>query len=427
MSGQETGPANEQCPIADDFDPFDGMPHAFFELARKEYPVFYHPGIGAYVLTKYEDCRRLLGDRSGLVSASAALMQHLNVEPSPRAMQILAESGFNITPSMADEDGDDHKLHRASVQPAFTPSRIGSLAGFIRRQMVHRLERIVDAGRADIVNDIIYEVPALVILHMMGVPEDQMGMVKNFRGPWAVFVWGDPDEQVQIDTATMMGEFGKWARGIVVDRLANPGDDAVSEMIANLKGKGAFERDRLIVDSMTLNMPMAGHETTVNTMAYGIVHLLQNRDQWEDLVANPSLVPNAAEEILRYSTGVPTWRQRATADLTFQGITIPKDSVVYAAINSANRDEDVFGSDAEQFNIRRANANKHITFGTGPHTCMGNHLAKLEICIMLEELVRYLPHMEIVVDQDFVFSPNTSQRGPERVDITWDVRGNPIR
>jgi len=414
------------CPVAHDFDPFEGMPHAFFAKARRETPVFYQEDIRGYVLTRYDDCRRLLGDRGGDVSANAALMSHLNVAPIPEAMRILEESKFDLAPSVVDEDGAEHKLHRGVAQPPFTIGRIKPLADFVRRQVTERLDRVARDGAADMVDAMIYEVPATVILHMMGVPDDEMGNLKGFRGPWAIFIWGDPDERVQIETATMMSGFGEWARGIAADRLANPGDDIISETIANLRAKSALESSRAWLNSYTLNIVMAGHETTANTAAYGLVHLLQHRDQWQALVDDSGLIPNAAEEILRYSTGVPTWRQRAMTDLEFSGVTIPAGSVVYAALNSANRDEEVFGADAEQLNVRRESAKRHLAFGTGAHTCMGNHLAKLEICIMLEELTRRLPHLELVGDQEFEFSPNTSQRGPEQVHVRWDPSRNPL-
>jgi hypothetical protein len=311
------------------------------------------------------------------------------------------------------------------TQTPFMANKVQNLDEFIRRQVSARLDAIITRGSADIVAEMIYEVPATVILHMYGVPEDQMGFVKDFRGPWGVFIWGNPDEHQQLETARMMGNFGAWARGIVEQRLTNPGDDMISATIESLREKGLLDQSRAWLHSYTLNFVMAGHETTANTAAYGLVHLLQNRDQWQLLCDDPSLIPNAAEEVLRYSTGVPTWRQRAMVDLEFSGVRIPAGSVVYAALNSANRDEDIFGPDSEQMNVRRTNAKRHITFGTGVHTCMGNHLAKLEICIMLEELTKRLPHMRLKADQQFGFSPNTSQRGPEEVHIEWDPAHNP--
>lgn len=426
VTSRDGGSEARGCPVAHDFDPFEGMPHAFFERARRERPVFFQEDIHGYVLTRYADCRELLSNRSGNVSANAALMFHLNVEPMPEALRILEESRFDVAPSVVDEDGEEHRLHRSISQSPFMANRVRKLEGYIRRQVTERLDEIVDLGAADMVEAMIYEVPATVILHMYGVPDEQMGMVKGFRGPWAIFIWGNPDQEVQLRTARMMAEFGKWARGIVDARLAEPGDDIISETIGLLREKGILEQNRAWLNSYTLNFVMAGHETTTNTAAYGLVHLLTHRDQYQALVEDPSLVPNAVEEILRYSTGVPTWRQRVTSDMTFHDVTVPAGSVVYAAINSANRDEDVFGPDAETFDVRRPNAKRHITFGTGVHTCMGNHLAKLEITIMLEELTRRLPHLRIAPDQQLVFSPNTTQRGPESVHVTWDPTRNPI-
>src|SRR5581483_1130098 len=192
-----TGTRPGACPVAHDFDPFDGTPQSFFTRARRETPVFWHDDIRAYVLTRYEDCRRLLGDRSGDVSANAALLFHLNVEPMPEAMRILQESDFDIAPSVVDEDGEAHRLHRGAAQTPFTLNRVRHLREFTREQVTTRLDAIITDGAADIVDAMIYEVPATVILHMMGVPVDEMGDLKRFRGPWGIFIWGNPDEQVQ--------------------------------------------------------------------------------------------------------------------------------------------------------------------------------------------------------------------------------------
>jgi cytochrome P450 len=191
----------------------------------------------------------------------------------------------------------------------------------------------------------------------------------------------------------------------------------ISHAITNLEQWYALDLNWL--RSYTLNIVMAGHETTTNTMAGGVIALLEHRDQWQALCADPSLAENAVHEILRYATGVPTWRQRAVKDLEISGMTIPAGAKVYVALHSANRDEEVFGDDSETFDIRRKNASRHLAFGTGAHTCLGNSLAELEMRIMLEELARVLPQMELVPNQRYTFSRNTSQRGPEHVRVRW--------
>lgn len=417
-------PAN--CPVVNDLDPFDHEAFDFWKRARAATPVFYNEQTDAYWITRYEDCSRILGDRGAYVSAAPALRP--NVVPIEEAGKIMAESGLVLAPSIVDEDGDEHKKHRRAAQPPFTRAVVEELDQFIRGQVTSRLDAIVRNGEADIVDELIYDVPGAVILHMMGVPDEELGMVKGFRGPWAVFLWGYPDESIQIETAHGMAAFGQWARSLAKRSLADDsGDDIISEAVRNLRKLGVMDEpdERLWLDSYTLNVVMAGHETTVNTTSGGLVSLLRDRDQWETLVDDPKLISNAADEVLRHDTGVPTWRQEIVNDVEVSGVTIPAGSKVYCAINSANRDEEVF-ADGERLDVRRENANRHITFGKGAHTCMGNHLAKLEIKIILEELTRRLPHMKLVPDQVLPYSPNTSQRGPEHVLVRWDPAKNPL-
>lgn len=423
---QPVGPA-PGIPSVDDFDPMKHQNFEFWARARKETPIFFHEQTQAYWLTRHADVDRVLGDRGAHVSAEPAL--HPNIQPIEEAGKVMHESGLVLAPSIVDEDGEEHKKHRRAAQPPFTVNKVQELRDFIRDQVTLKLDEIVKKGEADIVDELIYDVPGAVILHMMGVPDEELGMVKGFRGPWAVFLWGYPDEEVQMQTAHGMGAFGQWARSIAQRSIDDDsGDDIISEAVRNLRELGVMDSDpaeRLWLDSYTLNVVMAGHETTVNTTAGGLVSLLQNPEQWQAIVDDPDLIPNAADEILRYDTGVPTWRQRIIKDLEVGGVTLPEGALVYAAINSANRDEAVF-ENGDALDVRRENAKKHLTFGKGAHTCMGNHLAKLEIKIMLEEITRRLPHMELVPDQEFPYSPNTSQRGPERVLVRWDPSKNPL-
>lgn len=427
MSTINTGRATlpGAAPAVEDFDPFLHENFEFWKRARAETPVFWHEPTGAYWITRYADCDRVLGDRGRFVSARTALAP--NIEPIAEAQRILSESGFVPGPSIVDEDGEDHARHRRATQPPFTVSRIGALREFVAEQIAARLDAFVAKaeGEGDIVEEVIYEIPGALILHMMGVPDEQLGMVKSFRGPWAVFQWGFPDAGVQVRTAEGMAQFGAWARALTARALADDSaDDIIAETVRNLRAVGTMDdmAERLFLDSYTLNIVMAGHETTVNTMAGGLLALLRDREQWEAVVGNAELVPNAVEEMLRHATGVPTWRQYVVEDIELSGVTIPANSKVYCAIASANRDEEVF-EDGERFDVLRHNASKHLAFGKGNHTCMGNHVSKMEMRMMLAEIARRLPGLELVADQEIPYSPNTSQRGPERLRVRWDSDG----
>ncbi len=147
---------------------------------------------------------------------------------------------------------------------------------------------------------------------------------------------------------------------------------------------------------------------------------------WEEICADPSLIPNAVEECLRHSGSVAAWRRLVTDDTTIGGIEIPKGSKLLIVTSSANHDERHFDN-ADDFDIRRENSSDHLTFGYGSHQCMGKNLARMEMQIFLEEFTKRIPHMELVPDQEFTYLPNTSFRGPDHVLVQWDPAKNPER
>ncbi len=169
----------------------------------------------------------------------------------------------------------------------------------------------------------------------------------------------------------------------------------------------------------------AGYETTTNAAAGAFRALLTNREQWEAMVADPSLIPNAVEESLRFYTPVPHWRRITTKEVRIGGVDLPAGARLLIALASADRDDEKF-SNGDTFDIRRPDADEHMAFGWGRHLCLGEALARLEMRIALEELSRRLPHMYLVPGQHWEYSPNVCHRGPEHVLVTWDAGANPI-
>lgn len=408
-----------------EYDPFDGreIPYPFYAQARQQRPVFFSEVLNAYVVTRYEDCDQILRDDGTTFSANAALEP--NVELSAAAAGELLAHGFVPGPGegVVDEDPPIARPHRQAIQGPFRPKQIHALEEFVRRAVTSRLDQIVQRGHAEMVEALFYEVPAVTILHLMGVPESELGIVRVFGRHWAVFGWGLPTGHQQVETARGMGEYWSWARDYVHRLLDEPGDDIISHAIRELKAQDNFDVNWVI--RWALNAVMAGHETTTNASASALRSLLLRREQWERLCAEPNLIENAMAECLRFDTSVPTWRQRAVRDVEVGGVLIPAGAKVYVALCSAGHDETIFGGDAEELDVARPNAKRHLAFGSGRHTCLGNHLANLEMRVMFEELTRRLPHMRLRDDQHFSWSPNSSQRGPETVHVVWDVATNP--
>ena len=402
-------------------DPYLANPYEFLARARHEEPVFYSPEIDYWVVTKYEDIRAVFRDTKKF-SATIALEPLTPLWPS--SIDKVIESGYVPGPVLVNEDEPIHRTRRKAIGDAFGARRIVELEPRIRSIVTDYLDRFVARGHADLVDDFVWEIPALVIFMFMGVPDEEAPQVKQFAARRTLFTWGRPTEEEQNKLVEEVGVYWNYCRRHV-DRLrANPGDDFMSDVIR------VFERDPELIDetylyNTMLNFLFAGHETTTNASGNGFRALLENRSAWDRLCQDPSLIPRAVEEILRYCSSVIAWRRRALEPTEVGGVEIPEGANVLLVTGSGNHDDDVF-PDGGSFDIERPNANRHLAFGFGNHTCLGAPLARLEMKIILEELVRRLPHLRLVDGQRFEYSPNTSFRGPDHVLVEWDPSRNPV-
>lgn len=408
--------------LGERFDPFDGEPTRLYPLfaeARASEPVFFSPRLGYWVLTRYDDVRVALGGDPAVYSAGNVLEL---VKPlCPAAGRIAVEHGIVISPSIVDEDPPVHTAHRKSLHKPFARGRMQALEPLVRELIDARLDTLVARGDMDLVGDLLFEVPAYVLFELLGVPRSELGKVRRFAQRLAVLGFGEPSDVEQIAMTSGLAEFWDYCRAHVARLIERPGDDAISEFIRGFGGPDSDNPlDANYVTTVTFQLFFAGHETTVNATAGGMRALLEHREQWQALCADPALVPNAVEECLRYAPSVPAWRRLARQPLTIGGIDIPAGARLLIAIGSANRDEAHFER-GEEFDIRRANARDHLAFGFGRHHCLGADLARIEMRVILEALARRLPDLALVPDQRFHYSPNTSHRGPEGVRVRWPV------
>ena len=424
-----TSPASGACPysgIGNRFDPFDGEPTRMYPLlaeARQSEPVFYSPVIDYWVVTRYDDVREVMGGDPEVYSASAAL--ELIAPLCPAAIDIAVRHGIVISPSVVDEDPPIHTAHRKSLHKPMARGRMQALEPLIRQLLNERLDGLVGRGEMDLVGDLLFEVPAYILFEMLGVPRSELGKVRRFAQRLAVLGFGQPNEVEQVAMMEGLAEFWEFCKANVARLMATPGDDAISEFIQGLRDPNSeTPPDPAYITTVNFQLFFAGHETTVNATAGGMRALLENPSQWAALCADPALLPNVVEECLRYAPSVPAWRRKVMRDVTLGGVHIPAGSRLLVALGSANRDEAHFAN-GEQFDIHRVNARDHVGFGFGRHHCLGADLARLEMKVIFEELARRLPHMRLVPEQTYHYSPNTSHRGPEQVRVQWEVAGNP--
>jgi cytochrome P450 len=408
------------CPATSpDFDPFDPAlladPYPWFARYREQHPVFYSRELDYWVLSRYHDVKTALRDTT-TYSASNTLAPIQ--PPCPHAQAALKEGGFRSVPTLTNADPPQHTRARRIANVAFTLGRVARMEEFIRATTVRFVEERLQAGHADVVRAITWELPMLVIFKILGVPDEDIARVKAWGGDRLRFMFGRSDEMEQIQVAEGMAAFWRYTEELAADRRERPRDDFTSELVRAVDGTGQ-PLTQVEASTILFGLLLAGHETTTNLLSLGLRRFLDQRSIWEELCADPGLIPNAVEELLRFDSSVVMWRRRTRVPTRVHGVEIPADAKLLLLIGAANRDPEVF-EDPERFDIRRANASEHLSFGFGNHRCLGAPLARLEARVVFEELARRLPGLRLVPDQELTFPAYIAFRGPRALQIEWD-------
>lgn len=418
------------CPVsarAAAFNPFhpgyQQNPAETLRWAREEEPVFYSPELGYWVVTRYDDVKAVFRDNL-LFSPSIALEK---ITPAtPEVAEILKRHGFAMNRTMVNEDEPEHMARRRLLMDAFLPERLLTYEPAVRALARQYMDRFIDKGRADLVKEMFYEIPLTIALDFLGVPDEGADQLRQFAVAHTLNTWGRPTAEEQLDIATNVGRFWQTAQHILDGMMAKP--DGVGWMYESIRQH--HQHPDIVTESYLRSMMMAilaaAHETTSNATANAFMTLLQQRDAWEAICANPALIPNAAEECLRVAGSIIAWRRMATADTSVGGVAIPKGSKLLLVQASANFDPRHFENPG-QVDLYRDNAVEHLTFGYGAHQCMGKNIGRMQMRVFLEEFSRRLPHLRLVEEQVFDFLSNTSFRGPSELWVEWDPRLNPER
>ena len=412
------------CPVTGkgaEFKPFDDTgyitnPYPFLKSARAEEPIFYSPEVDAWVVTKYDDVQAVFKDPK---TFSASIARHPVTPMCPAAAAKRDEYDISIEQALVDEDPQTHIKHRRIFGEAFTPKRVNEIEPQIREIVTRHIDRFIDKGEADLVADLMYTIPALTVFIFLGIDDANADMIKDVAGPRGVVNFGKPTDEEQVTMMESIGKSWQFTKDFVDAALDNPGDNYLGDMVRLYHEDNSLFSINYLYNVMFV-MQFAGHETTTMTTSSGLRELLQNPIQWQALCDDPSLIPNAVEEILRYEPSIFGWRRLTTKEVTLGGHTIPEGETILLMTGSANRDEALF-NDGEVFDITRENAKKHLTLGFGAHFCMGAPLARLQMRIVLEELTRRIPQMKLVEEQSYPSAPTLILRGPEKVLVSWDV------
>jgi cytochrome P450/nitrite reductase/ring-hydroxylating ferredoxin subunit len=375
-----------------------GVPYDWLALLRREAPLHWQPeeeGSGFWVLTRYEDVVRV-----------AKEWETFSSELGGTSLQDLTPEELAARRSMIDTDPPPHTRMRALVNKGFTPRVVNAYEERIRALARDILRTAVARGEFDWVESVAAEIPMWVFSEIMGLPVEDRRLIIELGDK--ILGNTDPEvvgEQNVAERALRDPELRKlpfsspfsldlieYGRALGEARRQDPRDDITTRLVeAELDGSRLSEQE---FGTMFILLTTAGNETTRHTLSLGLVDLLANRDELERLVDDPSLAATAADELLRRAHPVHHFRRTATQDVVLHGRRIARGDKVTIWYAAANYDDRQF-PDPYRLDVGRA-PNKHVTFGLGgPHFCLGAHLAKLEVRIWLEELVPYLPRLEL--------------------------------
>ena len=301
--------------IGEKFDPLN--PHTaleYYSRARSEQPVFYNPKLNVWVVTKYDDIseiERLVG--TDKFSAEGAL--NLVKPPCPEALGIIIEAGIKVDHSIVDEDPPVHSVKRKVLREYLHEDTINQFGPQVRELVTRKLDTLVKRGECDLVSDYVYDIPAWVIFQLMDVPERHGAHPQLRRKATASSGSVSPPTRSRSRTPTGSPEYWEYAKAHVDRLMENPGDDIMSHYIRRLQEEDAALFDIQDAYTIMLQLLFAGHETTTNSSGNAFRHLLENRNQWDMICQDPSLIPHAIDEILRYATPSRTGgvRQRLTS------------------------------------------------------------------------------------------------------------------
>jgi len=318
-----------------------------------------------------------------------------------------------LSRNMLDLDDPDHRRLRALVSQAFTPRLVEAMRERTLRLTHGLLDEAAARGGMDLIADYAMPIPTTIIAEMLGVPAADRHKFHRWTG---AIVAADVSPAAMLRALPAIIAFLRYLRRLIADKRAAPSEDLLSALVMAADETGdRLNEDELV--AMAFLLLVAGHETTVNLIGNGALALMQHPDQFELLAANPGLRKSAVEEFLRFDGPLVSSTERfTTADTEFGGTIVPAGATVYAALASANRDEDAF-EHPDRLDLGRS-PNRHLAFGDGMHFCAGAALARMEAQIAIGELITRFPAIRFAAGEDLVWKGGIVLRGLKSLPVT---------
>ncbi len=386
------------------YDPYDftidADPHPVWKRMRDEAPLYYNEKYDFFALTRYDDVDPGLTDWQTYRSGHGTVLE-------------MVRADFEIpSGAILFEDPPRHDVHRGLMRRVFTPKKMDAIEPKVREFCARSLDPLVGSGRFDFIHDLGAQMPMRTIGFLLGIPEADQEAIRDRLDE------GLRLEEGQAVTAAAEPAFALEAFGEYIDwRAEHPSSDLMTDLLNAEFVDETGVRRRLARDEVLTIVQLlagAGNETTTRLIGWAGKILAEHPDQRRELVADPSLIPNAVEELLRFEAPSPVQARYVNADVVHYGTSVPEGSVMLLLNGSANRDERRF-PDGDRFDIHRS-VGRHLSFGYGIHFCLGAALARLEGRVAIEEVLKRFPEWE--VDKENAVQARTSTvRGWESLPV----------
>ena len=384
-------------PSLDAYDPFDPAviadPFPYYQLLQSEAPVFEVEKHGFFVVSRFDDVEEVAQNWEDYSTRWG---------PGPQRVE-------SPVASILQSDPPDHTRLRSIIARAFTPRAVKACDTLVREFARERVDAMLGLGEADLVDEYAIPIPVVVIAEMLGVPRDDRAIFRKWSDDIVGAIAG------KVDPRKSQAEFGEYFSAVIERRRAEPQDDVISKLMgANHKGETLSTPEVL---SFCLSLLVAGNETTTGLIANLFFELAKRPDDWQRLRDDPSLIPSAVEESLRYDAPNQGLFRHTTRDVELHGVTIPAGKKVLLLFGAAGRDPRHFPH-PERFDIARS-PNRHLAFGAGVHHCLGANIGRLEATIALESALSRIATLRLV-DTEPPYVPVFFIRCPEhfRVALT---------
>lgn len=406
-------------PASERFDPFEPNyvrdPYPILAELRSSEPVFFSPAIGSWVVTRFETVKAVLRD---VKRFSAKIASDPLTPLCPHARGIIADSDFDVPPMLVNNDPPTHTHYRAFFGAPLTRERLQALRPFTERTVDMYLDRLL-AGTppADLVAGLTWDVPALVLFQLLGVPAEDVARVKEWASSRVVMTWGRPTDAEQVELSTGAVAYYRYALALVQRKAEALQDDYLSDLLRARNGDDS-KATMHEIGTTAFNLLFAGHETTSSAAANMFKAVLPDRKLWQAICQGEQPLGPVVEEALRVDPPVQAWRRLTTEDVVLDGVAIPAGSRILLEFAAANRDPQQF-AEPDAFTPGRRNVLQQVAFGAGTHFCLGAPLARLELEVMLQRVAARMPQLALVPDQSFPYTPNTSFRALRRLLVTW--------